>query len=108
MLISPSIVDLTKGKYNAYTVVIAAAKGARMVTDEYVAQRERADRMIANKETDKSICALIGSEYRDEKSVKVAVRRLNEGDFEIVNAPRLDGTIEESEAPDTADSSSDN
>jgi DNA-directed RNA polymerase subunit K/omega len=108
MLISPSIVDLTKGKYNAYTTVIAAAKGARMVTDEYVAQRERADRMIANKETDKSICALIGSEYRDEKSVKVAVRRLNEGDFEIVNAPRLDGTIEESETPDTADSSSDN
>ncbi|MBP3334375.1 MAG: hypothetical protein J6M35_10070 [Clostridia bacterium] len=102
MLISPSIVDLTKGKYNAYTIVIAAAKGARMVTDEYVAQRERADRMIANKETDKSICALIGSEYRDEKSVKVAVRRLNEGDFEIINTPRLDGTIEEAETPDTA------
>jgi len=39
MLISPSIVDLTKGKYNAYTIVIAAAKGARMVTDEYVAAR---------------------------------------------------------------------
>jgi DNA-directed RNA polymerase subunit K/omega len=102
MLISPSIVDLTKGKYNAYTVVIAAAKGARMVTDEYVAQRERADRMIANKETDKSICALIGSEYRDEKSVKVAVRRLHEGDFEIINAPKLDGTIDEGESTDTA------
>lgn len=94
MLISPSIVDLTKGKYNAYTVVIAAAKGARMVTDEYVAQRELADKMIANKETDKPLCSLIGSEYRDEKSVKVAVRRLNNGDFEIRNAPNLDGTLE--------------
>ncbi len=95
MLISPSITELTKGKYNSYTLVIAAAKGARMVTDEYVTQRERADRMIANKETDKSLCALIGSEYRDEKSVKVAVRRLKEGDFEIVNAPNIDGTIDE-------------
>ncbi len=93
MLIQPSIVDLTKDKYNAYTVVIAAAKGARMVTDEYVAQRERADRMVAAKETDKPLHTLIESEYRDEKSVKVAVRRLNEGKFIIKNAPNLDGTI---------------
>ena len=95
MLIQPSIVDLTKDQYNAYTIVIAAAKGARMVTDEYVAQRERAVKMIASKETDKPLCALIESEYRDEKSVKVAVRRLHEGDYRITNAPNLDGTLVE-------------
>ncbi len=107
MLIQPSIVDLTKDKYNAYTVVIAAAKGARMVTDEYVAQRERADRMVANKETDRPLHTLIESEYRDEKSVKVAVRRLHEGKYLIANAPNLDGTlVNETETPE--DTSSDN
>lgn len=107
MLIQPSIVELTKDKYNAYTVVIAAAKGARMVTDEYVVQREKADRMVANKETDRPLHTLIESEYRDEKSVKVAVRRLHEGKYLITNAPNLDGTlVSETETPDK--NSSDN
>lgn len=84
-MIFPSINDLTKGKYNKYMLVIATAKCARVITDEYVTQREFAEKKIANKETDKSIAALIKKEYRDEKAVKTAVNRLYEGKFAIVD-----------------------
>ena len=83
-MIFPSINDLSKGKYDKYTLVIATAKCAREITDEYVIQREYAERKIANKETDKSIAALIKKEYRDEKAVKNAVLGLYEGKFRII------------------------
>ena len=83
-MIFPSINDLAQDKYDKYTLVIATAKCARAITDEYVIQREYAERKIANKETDKSIAALIKKEYRDEKAVKNAVLGLYEGKFKIV------------------------
>ena len=70
MMISPSIDQLTKGKMNRYMLVMATAKCARMVTDEYVAQKEQAEKMIERKETDKSIAALIKSDVRDKKAVE--------------------------------------
>ena len=94
-MIKPTISELSKGKYNRYTLVIAAAKGAKMVTDEYVAQRECAEELIANKETDKPLFALIDKDCRDEKAVKVALRRLKNNEYIIKNAPELDGTIKE-------------
>ena len=83
-MIYPSIDDLTKGKYNRYELVIATAKCARIVTDEYVKQREVAEKLIANKETDKSLVSMIKREYRDEKAVKNAINRLHNGRFQIV------------------------
>ena len=41
MMIKPSIEQLTKGEINRYALVIATAKCARIVTDEYVEQREK-------------------------------------------------------------------
>ncbi len=82
-MIKPTIAELTKGKINRYELVIAIAKCARRVTDEYVEQRERADRMIANRETDKPLSALIGKEYRDEKAVKTAINRFYSGRYQI-------------------------
>ena len=35
MIIKPTIEQLSQGKYNRYTLVQAAAKGARMITAEY-------------------------------------------------------------------------
>ena len=94
-MIKPSIDELTQGKYNRYTLVVATAKCARIVTDEYVKQREIAEEMIARKETDKTLISLIDREYRNEKAVKIAIRRLHDGYYRIVNAPDLDGTIRE-------------
>ncbi len=83
-MITPSIAELTQNKFNRYTLVIATAKCAKMITDEYVAQRELAERRIANKETDKSIASMIRKEYRDDKAVKTAVNGLYNKDFLIV------------------------
>ncbi|MBQ7125400.1 MAG: DNA-directed RNA polymerase subunit omega [Clostridia bacterium] len=85
-MIYPSVDELTNNnKYNRYTLVIAVAKCARMVTDEYVSQREHAERMLANKETDKSLAALIKKDYRDEKAVRIGINRLHEGQYRIVD-----------------------
>ena len=84
-MIYPSIDDLTKGKYNRYELVIATAKCARIVTDEYIKQRETAEKLIADKQTDKSLSSMIKREYRDEKAVKNAFIRLFSGEFVIVH-----------------------
>jgi len=84
-MISPTLEELqSEGKYNRYELVIATSKCARIVTDEYVAQREHAEKMVANKETDKSIAALISREYRDEKAVRTAINRLHNKEYKIV------------------------
>ena len=82
-MIYPSIDEITKGNYNRYTLCIATAKCARLVTDEYVEQRELAEKMLANKETDKSLASMIKREIRDEKAVKTAIKRLYNGDYVI-------------------------
>ena len=84
-MISPTLEELQeKGKYNRYELVIATAKCARIVTDEYVTQREYAEKLVANKETDKSIAALISREYREEKAVRTAINRLHSKEYQIV------------------------
>ena len=72
-----------EGKYNRYTLVIASAKCARVLTDEYVEQRAEAEKLIANKETDKSIAAQLRKEIRDEKAVTLAVNHLRDGEYVI-------------------------
>ncbi|MBP3917683.1 MAG: hypothetical protein J6I50_00750 [Clostridia bacterium] len=82
-MIYPSIDEITKGQYNRYTLCIATAKCARIVTDEYVAQREIAEKMLAAKETDKSLASMIKREIRDDKAVKTAIKRLYNGEYVI-------------------------
>lgn len=83
-MIYPSIGELTNDKVNRYALVIATAKCARAITNEYVRQREKAERMIANKDTDKSIAALITKEFRDEKAVRTAIMRIKSGEYTIL------------------------
>ena len=45
-MIKPSIAELTQGNFNRYELVIGAAKCARRVTDEYVEQRARGERIL--------------------------------------------------------------
>ncbi len=100
-MIYPSISDLSQnGKYNRYTLVIAASKCARVLTDEYVKQREYAEKLIANKATDKSLISMIKREYRDEKAVKSAINRLHEGEFTIY-AEEDEASAEEAASADS-------
>lgn len=96
-MIKPSISELTQGKFNRYELVIGAAKCARRVTDEYVEQRTRAERMVANRETEKPLAALIESEYRDQKAVKIAITRLAEGRYKMYRSTEEAAAVEEAE-----------
>ena len=100
-MLYPTIKDLTKGEFNRYELSLATARCARIVTDEYVKQRENAEKaQTGNKETDKPINTLINKELRDEKAVKTAIKRIHEGDYEIVRRPEgYVPVIEESEKP---------
>lgn len=82
-MIKPSIKDLTQDKINRYELVIAVAKGAKIVTDEYCRQRAEAEKLIARKETDKPLVSFIDRDYRDKKAVTLAIGRIMSGDFVI-------------------------
>ena len=82
-MIYPTIDQLTKGEFNRYELVIGVAKCARIVTDEHVEMRAKAQKMIDNHETDKPLAALIDPEYKDKKAVTIAIGKLNEGRFSM-------------------------
>ena len=106
MMIKPSIDQLTNGgEINRYELVIATSKVARVITDEYCAQRERAEAMIRNGETDKNLGALIKGNIRDKKAVENAVQALADGEFEIILTPVFEDEAEkaEEEAPAEAE-----
>ena len=87
-MLYPTINELTKGEFNRYELSLATARCARLVTDEYVKQREDAEKsQTGNKETDKPINTLISKELRDEKAVKTAIRRIHDGEYVIVRRP---------------------
>ena len=101
-MLYPTIGELTKGKFNRYELSLATARCARLVTDEYVKQREDAERaQTGNKETDKPINALINKELRDEKAVKTAIRRIHDGEYVIVRRP--EGYFEEHESKEESE-----
>ena len=86
-MIKPSIDELTKGKINRYELVIATAKCARELTDEYVERRAESERKIASKETDKTIAAMLKLEASEEKAVKAAINRIADGEY-VVDEPK--------------------
>ncbi len=87
-MLYPTIPELTKDQINRYELALATAKCARIITDEYVRQREAAEKSLTgNKDTDKPLMSMIDSEYRDEKAVKTAINRIYNGDYVIVERP---------------------
>ena len=82
-MIYPTADALGKGNFDRYSVTIAVAKAARLVTDEYTKERDEAERKIGNKETDKCIYNLISEDLRDNKAIKTAIDRIAEGVYEI-------------------------
>jgi len=104
-MIYPSIEELTNEKVNRYALVIATAKCARSITDEYVRQKRVAENQIAgNKDSDKSLASMISKELCDEKAVRIAINRIKDGEYTIlgdgVTAPEVDeaDTAEEADA----------
>ena len=83
-MIYPTIEQLSKGEFNRYELVVGVAKCARIVPDEYVEMRAKAQKMIENHETEKPLSALIDPEYKDQKAVKIAIAKLVDGRFKMV------------------------
>ena len=93
-MIFPTINSLTKGKFNRYQLALAAAKCARIITDEYIAQRREADKAsTGNKDVDRANAEqIVNSDYRDKKAVKLAIDKIASGEYVIVERNE-DGTF---------------
>lgn len=85
-MLYPTIEQFGGAGSDRYAMTVATAKCARIVTDEYCRQREKAERMVAQKETDKTVFALIDKDIRDNKAVKTAINRLMEGEYVVMEA----------------------
>lgn len=95
-MLYPTITELTKDEFNRYELALATAKCARIITDEYVAQKVAAEEAAAgNKETERALINNINKEYRDEKAVKNAITRIHSGEYQIVRTESSEETTEE-------------
>lgn len=95
-MIYPTIAELTKDEFNRYELALATAKCARIITDEYVKQREAAElASTGNKEADRNLINSINKEYRDEKAVKNAINRIHKGEYVLVRKDPSDDLAEE-------------
>lgn len=98
-MLHPTFNELSKDKLNRYQLAIAAAKCARQVTDEYVSQREAAEKsQTGNKETDKPVNTMIDAQLKDEKAVKIAIERIYNGQYSIVENMSEETAAEEYDA----------
>ncbi|MBR4872752.1 MAG: hypothetical protein IKV00_02825 [Clostridia bacterium] len=108
-MIYPTFSELTKDQFNRYQLAIATAKCARIVTDEYVKQREEAEKVaLGNKESEKPLQAMIDKELKDEKAVKIAINRIHKGEYSIAEIepaeePTIEAPADETEATETAE-----
>lgn len=100
-MLYPTISELTKDEFNRYELALATAKCARLITNEYVKQREAAEKAATgNKEADRNLINMINKEYRDEKAVKNAITRINSGEYKIVRVEESEIEADEVESAD--------
>lgn len=98
-MLYPTIQELTKDEFNRYELALATAKCARMITDEYVKQRETAEKAATgNKETDRNLINMINKEYRDEKAVKNAIVKIHSGEYKMIRRESDEVVVESDEA----------
>ena len=103
-MLYPTISELTKDEFNRYELALATAKCARLITDEYVKQREAAEKSATgNKEADRNLINMINKEYRDEKAVKNAITRISSGEYKIVHVEEVENTEETEETEAVAE-----
>ena len=84
-MLHPTIHELTDKEFNRYEIALAAAKCARKITDEYVTQKEAAERaMGTSKDVDRSVINKLNKEYREEKALKNALTMIKSGEYKLV------------------------
>ena len=84
-MLHPTIQELTTQDFNRYEIALAAAKCARKITDEYVTQKEAAEKAMGNsKDADRSVINKLNKEYREEKAIKNALNMIKSGEYKLV------------------------
>ena len=103
-MLYPTITELTKDEFNRYELALATAKCARIITNDYVKQREAAEKAATgNKETDRNLIKMINKEYRDEKAVKNAITRIHSGEYRMIRCEEVEQTVAEAVSENEAE-----
>lgn len=85
-MVKPSLSNLMeKENINRYALVVATAKAARQITDDYINQREYYEKN-SGKDSDKNVSNVVKPQYRDEKAVKNAIDELYRDEYRIVKS----------------------
>ena len=99
-MVKPSLSQLLeKEGVNRYALVVATAKCARDITDEYIREREYAEK-CGIKDTDRG-ASIVNPRYRDERAVQNAIDELYDDEYSIVRSTlpeELRGTVDENES----------
>ncbi|MBE6535963.1 MAG: DNA-directed RNA polymerase subunit omega [Ruminococcaceae bacterium] len=94
-MLYPTIDQLTNDEFNRYELALATAKCARILTDEYVTQKDAAEKAATgNKEADRNVINQLNKEYREEKAVKNAITKIHNGTFKIVRSEAVEAEVE--------------
>ncbi len=88
MMLHPTIADLTKGEINRYQLAIATAKCARKLNDDYIAQKELAEKASAAGK-DAEFIVTVDQTLADVKPVRVAIDRIYAGEYKIVKTEEV-------------------
>lgn len=105
-MLHPTIKELSKDEFNRYELTLATAKCARILTDEYVRQRDEAEKsMTGNKDSDRNLMNMIDQDLKDEKAIKNAIDRFYDGRYEIYREEDTDAAEETAETVETAEES---
>ena len=85
-MVKPSLSSLMeKENVNRYALVVATAKAARQITDDYINQREYYEKN-SGKDSDKNVANVVKPQYRDEKAVKNAIDEIYNDEYRIVKS----------------------
>lgn len=85
MMLYPSVQELTTEKINRYALVIAAAKGARHVTEEMLRARSKIEeRRESDRMNSRDLKSEAMAETLSDKPVSVSVKRIYDGEYQIV------------------------
>ena len=103
-MLHPTIQELITQDFNRYEIALAAAKCARKITDEYVTQKEAAEKAMGNsKDADRSVINKLNKEYREEKALKNALNMIKSGEYKLV---RVDPSEEVEETVEAVEENS--
>ncbi|MDD4124267.1 MAG: hypothetical protein PHW77_00865 [Eubacteriales bacterium] len=79
-MLYPSVQQMTNEKINRYALVIATAKGARVITEKAVREREESEARRDSKDSR----PILSPESVNEKAVTLTINKLCDGEFKIV------------------------